>query len=150
MIKWLILIVLVLSGSILAFLYIDLQRMESDPTLLPPIEVTNSVRVFHSYKDDIHRFTGQIKLPHSCFTLETTAVQDHKILNEVKLELRTKDNILDQKFCSQFATRYPFEIIADAPKDITTTLTVDGVNRPIKMIETDWQSPVGTTVIKVN
>ncbi len=122
--------------------------MESDPTLLPPAQIINSVRVFHSHKDDIHRFTGQIKLPHSCFTVTSVVVQDPKIPNVVKLELTTKDNLLDQKFCSQFTTRYPFEVIADAPKDITTTLTVDGVNRPIQIVETDWVSPVGTTIIK--
>lgn len=139
MTKWIAAIVLIISGSILGYLYVELNKVESGTAQLPPPEAENTVRVVHSYKDGVHRYAGQIKLPHSCYAVGAEAVIPFEEPSKVTIALITKDNLLSEKICSSIRTRYPFEVIADAPENAVVTLTQDGVVQPIKIIETNWQ-----------
>ena len=144
MTKWIVLIVLIISGSILGYLYVELNKIESGTAALAPVEALNTIHVVHSYKDGIHRFAGQIKLPHSCYTVSPEAVSPSDDTSKINIALVTKDNLLSEKICSSIRTRYPFEVIADAPQDVTVTLTIDGIAQPIKLTETNWQDAQGT------
>ena len=144
MMKWIALIVIIISGSILAYLYMELDKVRSGEISAPIAELENTIHIVHSYKDGIHRYAGQIKLPHSCYSVDAEAViplNDPSIIN---ITLRTKDNLLSEKICSSIRTRYPFEVIADAPANAIVSLTLDGTVQPIKIVETNWQDSRGT------
>ncbi len=144
MTKYLAIIVLIISGSILGYLYVKLDKIGSGTIIAPPLEQENTVYVVHSYQDGIHRFAGQIKLPHSCYTVNAKAESPSNDSSKVNIILTTEDHLLDEKICSSIRTRYPFQVIADAPQNVTTTLILDGVVQPIKITETNWQAPQGT------
>lgn len=144
MTKWIVIIVLVISGSILGYVYIQLNNVESGTSIPVPVEPENTIHIVHSYKDGIHRFAGQIKLPHSCYTVTADAVIPLDDTSKMNIALTTKDNLLSEKICSSIRTRYPFEVITDAQQNITTTLTIDGALQPIKITETNWQDSQGT------
>lgn len=147
MTKWLFLVVLVISGGIMTFLYVDLQRMEQNIDALPKPDAPNTIRVVHAFKDGIHRYSGQIKLPHSCFSVHTDALRDSVSAPlELILAITTKDNLLEQAICSQITTRYPFEVIAEAPENVVATLRINDEERPIRIVETTWQSTGGATM----
>lgn len=144
MIKWIALIVLIISGSILGYLYVELDKVRSGAIEAPPVELENTIHIVHSYKDGIHRYAGQIKLPHSCYSVVSEAIISRDDPSKINITITTKDNLLSEKICSSIRTRYPFEVIADAPQDMKTTLTIDGISQPIKITETDWQDSQGT------
>lgn len=144
MTKWIALIVLIISGSILGYLYVELDKVRSGVIEAPPVELENTIHVVHSYKDGIHRYAGQIKLPHSCYSVGAEAIIPTDDTSKINIAITTKDNLLDEKICSSIRTRYPFEVIADAPQDIRTTLTIDSIPQPIKIVETNWQDSRGT------
>ncbi len=146
--KWIALIVIIIAGSILGYLYIDLKNLELNPTELPVVEVPNTVRIVHSFSDGIHRYTGSIKLPHSCFSINTEIERDPKINGDIVLSITTKNNITEQSFCSQIPTRYQFETIIEAPEESHLVLRVDDIPRPTKIIETQWTNPTGTIIVK--
>lgn len=144
MIKWIALVVLIVSASILGYLYVELNKISSGAVVAPPVELENTIHIVHSYKDGIHRYAGQIKLPHSCYSVDGEAIIPLDDPSKINIAITTKDNLLSEKICSSIRTRYPFEVIADAPQDIRTTLTIDGILQPIKIVETDWQDSQGT------
>ena len=146
MIKWIILVVLIVSGAILGYIYTQLSNTPTDTAALSQVEAPNTVHVIHSYKDGIHRFIGQIKLPHSCYSVKTDVLSDPKDPSVLVLSLTTKNNILDEKICANIQTRYPFEVIADAPEHIQTTMTIDGTEVPLRVTETQWQDSRGTVL----
>lgn len=148
MLKWITFLVIIIAGSILSYFYIELKNLEETPTLLPPIETPNTVRIVHSFSDGIHRYTGNIKLPHSCYSLQTQMIQSPDLEKVVTLSIETKNSITEQRFCSQIPTRYQFETIADAPEDVHLILRVDGVVRPTSIKETAWTNPTGTIITK--
>ena len=144
MTKWIVIIVLIISGAILGYVYVQLNNMEPSVVTGTPAEEPNTIHLVHSYKDGIHRFAGQIKLPHSCYGVTAEAVIPPDDPTKVNIALITKDNLLSEKICLSIPTRYPFEVIADAPQNITTTLTINGVVQPISTTETAWQDSQGT------
>lgn len=144
MTKWIVIVVLIISGAILGYVYVQLNNMEPSTVTATQAEAPNTIHLVHSYKDGIHRFAGQIKLPHSCYAVTSEAVIPPDDPSKINIVLTTKDNLLNEKICLSITTRYPFEVIADAPQNITTTLTIDGVVQPIAMTETGWQDSQGT------
>lgn len=131
----------------MAYLYMDLQRMEQNVASLPKPDAPNTIRVVHAFKDGIHRYSGQIKLPHSCYSVQTDALRDSVSAPlELVLAITTKDNLLDQAICSQITTRYPFEVIAEAPEDVVATLRINDEPRPVRIVEVTWQSTGGATM----
>lgn len=144
MTKWIVVIALILSVSILGFVYVQLNNVGSDAASTTSVEAPNTIHILHSYKDGVHRFAGQIKLPHSCYRVASDAVIPPDEPRNITITLNTTDNLLSEKICSSIPTRYPFEVIADAPQDAVATLTIDGVTQPIKITETNWQDSQGT------
>lgn len=148
MIKWIAFIVIIITGSILGYFYVELKTLEETPSELPLVANTNAVRIVHSFGDGIHRYTGYIKLPHSCYAITTETYKDLKQSNDVVVSITTKNNMTEQQFCSQISTRYQFEAVEDAPESARLILRVDGIVRPTTIIETDWTNPRGTIITK--
>lgn len=148
--KWIALCVLIFSCSILGYFYVELENTRSESFVTPP-PVSSAIRVVHSYKDGVHRYTGTVKLPHSCYGLtpdeNPTSQKDPE---KFVIILISTDRLLEQRLCAKISTRYPFEVITDAPEHIITALTLDGVEMPIHLVETMWQNPKGTTVFNPN
>lgn len=148
MFKWIALSVIVIASGVLGYLYLSLKNLEMNPSEIPPIEAANTVRVFHSFNDGIHRYAGAIKLPHSCFSIDTQISYDGKEGRNIILSITTKDNILEERVCSQISTRYQFDNVVDAPESSSFLLYVDGVARPTKITEKSWANPRGTIILK--
>ncbi len=147
MTKWILIIVVLISGGIMGYLYVDLQRMEQNITTLPAPDAPNTIRIVHAFKDGVHRFSGQIKLPHSCYAVQTNALRDPvNAPLELTIAVTTKNNLLEQAICSQITTRYPIEVIAEAPENVVSTLRIDDVEHPVRFVESTWQSSGGATM----
>ncbi|KKU79074.1 MAG: hypothetical protein UY04_C0018G0010 [Parcubacteria group bacterium GW2011_GWA2_47_7] len=143
MYKWIFLIVLIISGGILWLLYTNIDKLEKTPGEVP-VSSANIVRITHSFKDEVHRFTGEIKLPHSCYAIKTEIVPDSTKENALVISITSTDRMLAQSICMNLPTRYPFEVITEAPEDVNYELRVDGKILSIRVTEVDWASAEGT------
>lgn len=145
--KWIALFVLIISSALLGYLYVELESVTSDtPVILPNLE-PRALRVFHSFDSGEHRYTGEIKLPHSCYILEMEAVAtDPKDSTQHTIMLKSIDRMLDMRLCAKIPTRYPFDVLITAPENIHTSLVIDKHETPIRIIETAWQNAQGKTL----
>ncbi len=143
MIKIILISVLFISSAVLGYLYLQIQKIENEVSS-QNIPDPNAVRIVHSYKDDVHRFAGRIRLPHSCYTLHAEVRTDESDLSLQHIVLTATDNILEQQVCAQIPTIYPFEVLSEHSKDVTVALTLNGEKFPVRMQEVLWQSATGT------
>lgn len=146
MIKWLILFTVLVSGSILGYMYYEMNKISSGGPRAIVIQDPNAIRIVDGWKDGIHRLSGTIKLPHSCYSVKTDSSIDRNDPSKVTLAITSKDNILDQPICAKIRTRYPFETIVETQKEITIFLSVDGASIPVIVSQTDWQNPSGNII----
>ena len=151
MTKFIIAIAVVVSGVILAFMYVEIEKMKQDPSRIPAsVEMKDKVLLVHSFRDGIHRYFGEIKLPHSCYGVSANILQDPNDPTAARILVVTKDRMLEENFCSQFSTGYPFELVVDAPEDLHVTTFVDA--KEVEHVEqkVDWQSPRGVLITPSN
>jgi hypothetical protein len=145
--KWIALFVFIISSSVLAYLYVELQSVSSETLPIVPIVNSRTLRVFHSYESGEHRYMSEIKLPHSCYELDIQDTRpDPKDLTKHTIVVKGIDRMLDLRLCVKISTRYQFDILIPAPENITTSLLVNGVPTPIRIVETPWQSPQGKSL----
>ncbi len=143
MTKWIIIVSGIVTAIVLGFFYWELTQMEpSSSTVATPS--SNAITLTHAFKDGVHRYDGELRLPHSCYAVATDIAHNLNNLNNLVLTITTTDNLLEKNFCLHISTSYPFEVITDAPQNVTLTLKVNGVEIPVKLIETAWQAPRGT------
>lgn len=144
--KWIVLLSVLIAGAGLWFVLMR-PAVETGSNVPPAVSLNpNALTIVHAFKDGVHRYDGILRLPHSCYDVTSEVVRNARNPDVLTLTLKTKDKMLEQNLCVKILTRYPFEIITDAPQDITTTLLVDGMNIPIKLIETEWTSPRGSVL----
>jgi hypothetical protein len=144
--KWIVLLSVLIAGTGLWFILLRPGIEQGGDA--PAVIATNpkALTIAHAFKDGVHRYDGILRLSHSCYDVESEVVHDPRNANTLTLILTTRDKMLEQNLCVKIPTRYPFEIITDAPKDTSTMLSVDGVNTPIVIIETEWMNPRGTVL----
>ena len=146
MIKWLAALIIVLLLSICGYFYYDIQYGPGSqpPPVLPQGPYTpNIIRVTHAFKDGEHRFVGDFKLPHSCYSVDTEALYDGKT---IQFRFATVDKSDTRSPCIHIFTSYSFSNIVEAPEDAPAEFIIDGVAVPATMRETDWQSAAGTII----
>lgn len=144
MIKWILIVVSVISAGVMCYVYVSLEAMQHNPVTIPkPLPPT---RVYHAFSAGVHRYSGEIRLPHSCYTITAETKKTEEDPPRIRIDIKTTNNILDQKVCLQIETGYQFEVIADANEDTPFYLTVDRRERPIRVVEVDWESPKATLV----
>ncbi len=146
MMKWIVIFAVLISGGILGYMYYQLELVPASTENIPPPPVTNSIRIYDAFNDGVHRYDGQIRLPHSCFSLKINIAPDPKDSRIAVIALVTKDNMLDLKLCAQITTSYPFEEVYDAPGDTAVRLTLNGEELPVRLVKTAWQNPKGAVV----
>lgn len=139
MYKWLFLSVLLISGGILWVLYSNIYKLDKTPGE-EPVTSSSIVHVTHAFKDEIHRFSGEIKLPHSCYATRVEVVPDVTSKNAYIISIVTTDRMLEQSICLKIPTRYPFMVLAEAPEDISFTLMVDNKLTEMRVTNVDWVS----------
>lgn len=149
--KWVIALTIVITAGIMGYFYVGLMKDSAKPIVaVSNATSTRSVPMYHAFKDGEHRFSGQIKLPHSCFALDAEAVHDTKNSKIVIIELKTKDKMLDQAMCAQIPTNYPFQVLAEGPEDIDIRASFNGEDIRVQLTNTEWQSSSGTYINPVN
>lgn len=149
--KWVIALTIVITAGIMGYFYVGLMKDSAKPVVaVSNATSTRSVPMYHAFKDGEHRFSGQIKLPHSCFALDAEAVHDTKNSKIVIIELKTKDKMLDQAMCAQIPTNYPFQVLAEGPEDIDIRASFNGEDIGVQLTNTEWQSSSGTYINPVN
>ncbi len=149
--KWVIALTIVITAGIMGYFYVGLMKDSAKPVVaVSNATSTRSVPMYHAFKDGEHRFSGQIKLPHSCFALDAEAVHDTKNSKIVIIELKTKDKMLDQAMCAQIPTNYPFQVLAEGPEDIDIRASFNGEDIGVQLTTTEWQSSSGTYINPVN
>lgn len=144
--KWVIIITIIFSGSILGYMYYEMEKISAGNAQLSVVPNPNSVRIVDGYRDGIHRLSGTVKLPHSCYSVKTDTVIDKDDHSKVTIILTSKDNILDQPVCAQIRTRYPFETIVETQQAISVQLILDDVELPVIVNQTDWMDPSGNII----
>lgn len=138
MIKFIIFGVLIFSSLGLWFIFSQLENNVSAPLSLG-MQGTSTVIVTHSYNSGIHRYTGYIKLPHSCYDLRLDENGgDPYDRSKYVIILHSSDRMLEQRLCGKIVTRYPFQLVVDGPEDMKVTLKLNGVEMPIELKETSW------------
>lgn len=146
MTKWIVFFALIVSGSILGYMFYSLQQNSIEAEGPAPSVSIGAIRIVDGFKDGIHRLSGTVKLPHSCYSVKTDSIVDANDASKVILTLTSRDNMLDQSVCAKIRTRYPFETIIEAQKDITIRLVLDGAEFPVVVAQTDWQNPSGSII----
>lgn len=138
MIKFIIAGVLIVSSLGLWFIFAQLEKKEGAPLSLG-MQGTSTVIVTHSYDTGIHRFTGDIKLPHSCYDLRLDENgADPYDPTKFVIKLHSSDLMLEQRLCAKIATRYPFQMVVDGPENMKVRLTLNGMEMPMELKETAW------------
>lgn len=139
MTKWLIIIVVLISGAILSYIYVALgisstSAGSSNTMVRQPV----GVKIYHAEKDGVQRYSGEIKLPHSCFALKAEAKTHPEDPTTLIIELKAVDNILNEAICAQFSTGYPFEVMIETPTPQHVVLRYNGKDRKMRLIERAW------------
>ena len=145
MFKWTLAVVVIISTAILGYMYYQLEQISGTPeiTVTPP---TNAVRIIDAFSDGIHRYSGSVRLAHSCYAVDQTIGTDPKNPNTVIITLISKDKMLDQKLCAQIPTSYPFEEVYEGPPETQVKLLLDERELPVRLVKTAWQSPSGDII----
>lgn len=140
--KWVFITAIIISSGILVYFYEEINKTPATPTIASISTSTSarSIQIIHAFKDGEHRFSGSVRLSHSCYTLDAEAKHDPKDISNITIELRTKDNLLDQPVCAQIPTNYPFEVLAEAPEDIMLEVHLNNENIVVHEKKVDWQS----------
>ena len=147
MLKWMALIVVIISGGILGYMYVQLEEGDSSiATSTTTIADRKSVRIFDGYDDGVHRYDGQIRLPHSCYSVSISIKPDPDEPHAAIITLLATDKMLDLTLCAKITTTYPFEEVYDAPADTAIRLMLNGKELPVHVIKTNWVNPKGNTV----
>ncbi len=146
MTKWLFLVVLVVAGGVLGFLYVNLDKVEVPLNISDSDTAANEVVVTHAFKDGAHRFSGEFKLPHSCYSTDAITVIDPKKINALIIQIATRDRSLEWSPCAIYTTRYEFIVIADEPENISFTLEIGGKQQRISVKEVSWESSSGAII----
>jgi hypothetical protein len=136
MFKWIIFIALIISGSILAYLYNNVKALENNPNAIPALEVDGTLHMIHSYKNGVHHYVGSMSLPNSCHKIETLVVRDPKLAEIFDLRITTRDLQAETAFCSQLRSRYQFAVDEEGPEQVTLRVKVNGKPRVFKLVET--------------
>ncbi len=138
LVLWSGLITLVLLGGLFWFL-------DHTP---PPVEKVGKdvIAVTHMYKDGTQRYVGEVKLPHSCYSIRQEFVRDPMDDTRGTIVITSTDKLLEMRVCSSISTGYAFDVLTDSEKPLTVTLTLDGVEKTISVRDRPWQSARGTTV----
>ncbi len=143
--KWVFAFTIVITAGIMGYFYVQLMKdTNTAPVVVSTATSTRTVSLIHAFKDGEHRFSGQIKLPHSCYALDAEAIHDTKNPTIVTISLNAKDKMLDQALCANIPTNYPFQILAEGPQDIIIRASFNGDDIGTKIVETEWQSSTGT------
>jgi hypothetical protein len=145
MLKWLFLVVLILSGAGFAIFHFKIQELEKNPAKLPPIEGRETVTIAHAYKDGAHQFGGYVYLPNSCHTVTTRIIRDEKVIEKMELRVDTKDMQTQTALCSMLRTRYYFSALEEGPRDIRFTFRLNGKEHDHRLIESS-ATGVGATL----
>jgi hypothetical protein len=148
MMKWIIVIASILTGIILVFLYKNIDKMLADPGTIPETVQVDDKRIFliHAYQDEVHRYGGELRLPHSCFAISTNVITDAKEKNTAKAFVTTEDRMLDTKICAQIPSKYQFEFQVDAPENLSLKLYVNDEEREFTERRVQWNSASGTFI----
>ena len=139
-----VLVVFITSGGILGYMYLQLEQSSSGAaTSIAPVATSKAVRIFDGFNDGVHRYDGQIRLPHSCYSVAISIKPDIENPGTVIINLVTTDNMLDLTLCAQLPTAYPFEEVYDAPLDTAVRLMLNGKELPVRVVKTSWVNPKG-------
>ena len=142
--KWIFISAFTIATAIMGYFYLTLQSTPPPPVVITAATSTRTLLVLHAFKDGEHRFDGQIKLPHSCYSLDAQAELDPKNPDAIVLALTSTDKMLDQALCAEIPTNYQFEALVDAPEDAAVSATLNGNDLPITLKEIDWESAAGS------
>ncbi len=139
-----VLIVLIISGGILGYMYVQLGQGDGGATATAaPIADSKAIRIFDGFNDGVHRYDGQIRLPHSCYSVVVSIKPDTENSGTVIISLVATDKMLDLTLCAQIPTAYPFEDVYDAPVDTPIRLMLNGKELPVRVVKTNWVNPKG-------
>jgi hypothetical protein len=143
MLRWIIAISLLISAAIAGFFYWEIQKNEGELPSYAPLRTTTVgeevITIHHAFQDGVHKFSGRIRLPHSCYAVDPVITKDKAEPSKMLMTLHIEDHMLDLKVCVQLPTTYEFETIAEGDRAITLSLNIGGKNRPIVLNEVPWQ-----------
>lgn len=147
MAKWVTLLTLLVFAVIIGFLYFGVSNNHAQTLLHTSSSSKHEVtKVLHQYKDGFHRYTGDLKLPHSCYLLSQTSEFDKDDTQHVLLKITATDVSSTQQSCANIPTRYPLDIVVESSQELTPTLFVNNEEYPIVSENKDWSNPTGTIV----
>lgn len=142
--KWLYITAIVIALGIMGYSYVSLNMSSHDSTSEATTTSPQSILITHAFKDNEHRFTGQIRLPHSCYAFTAEAVHDPNRQNVIVIILKATDKNLPESQCSKLPTNYPFEVLAEGAADATIEATLNDEELKTVIKDTEWQSSTGT------
>lgn len=112
----------------------DAQRgiVPQAPSLNPLVEVISRSQ------DGYYRFSGEVKLPHSCYRLHSSVTADASDPSVIRIILTSEDNSGNLSTCARYPTPYPFDILQSSGTPLRPELFLDGAKIPVRVIEKPW------------
>lgn len=144
MLKWVLLISAIIGGSVLFVFISEIKNpdfLPIDLKITKPAPKSDVLNIVHQYKDGVHRFSGSIVLPHSCYVISRSAFVAPDDQNTALLEFATEDISRRSTACALIPTSYGFDMIVDKWGDLKPRVFIDNKEQPITEEKRMWTYP---------
>lgn len=131
---------IIISGAIFAGFYYVVNS-DARGGIVPQATPLNPlVEITSSSDSGYYRFTGEIKLPHSCYRLLTSVKLKESDPTVARIDLTSQDITETSSACARYPTRYDFDLIQAGDASLRPELTLDGVTIPVQVVLKPWDS----------
>lgn len=149
--KWVVIISIILSGSLIWFIFQHLENLEENPENIPShIPVGDKLLLNHGYREGHHLYSGEIKMPNSCYSINSRITMINAPKSIATIHLTSVDERLKYTVCSQISSGIPFDVLIDGPEDMAVQLFVDGKERTFTLNPVPWNDQIRSSLSPLN
>jgi hypothetical protein len=136
--KAILILGLIFGGALIAVMYTVVNEDVHGGIIPPTGSPLQTVALTAQYQNGVHRYYGEVKLPHSCYSLDRSIGQSPDDPNIIRITLVSKDKTGQLSPCAQVTTGYPFDLFFPGRKDMRPEILLDGNILPLVVTEREW------------
>lgn len=137
--KVILILGLIFGGALLTVMYTvvnDDARSGIVPGAEGPLQ---TIALTAQYQNGVHRYYGEVKLPHSCYALDRSIDQSPDDPKVIRITLNSTDKIGQISPCAQITTRYLFDLfLTGRERDMRPEILLDGRVLPLVVTNREW------------